>query len=163
VFGKGVATPSGVPNAVEKRFTYKVREAICRRVQLRARKRPGRLPAAAAADAVLQRPGAAQAGQAIRLKSPTKRSSPWRRRRWQRADAVVNSVQFAAPLAEQTAFTLELPKDFKDASGRTLRNADSFPLKVARAACRRWPSLRRRRLAWWSALPKGRHAPRCCP
>jgi hypothetical protein len=26
VFGKGVATPSGVPNAVEKRFDYKVRE-----------------------------------------------------------------------------------------------------------------------------------------
>jgi hypothetical protein len=26
VFGKGVATPSGVPNTVEKRFNYKVRE-----------------------------------------------------------------------------------------------------------------------------------------
>jgi hypothetical protein len=36
-----------------------------------------------------------------------------------------------APFAENTAFTLELPKDFKDASGRALRNADSFPLKVA--------------------------------
>jgi hypothetical protein len=43
----------------------------------------------------------------------------------------VNSVQFAAPLAENTAFMLELPKDFKDASGRPLRNGDNFPRGVA--------------------------------
>ena len=35
------------------------------------------------------------------------------------------------PFAEKAAFTLELPRDFKDASGRPLANADAFPLQVA--------------------------------
>jgi hypothetical protein len=65
--------------------------------------------------------------EAIRLKSATKPFKP----RLDggddaEADALVNGVQFAAPLAENAAFTLELPADFKDASGRTLRNATAF-------------------------------------
>jgi alpha-2-macroglobulin len=44
---------------------------------------------------------------------------------------VVNSVSFQALMPEQTEFTVVLPKDFADASKRTLVNADSFPLKVA--------------------------------
>jgi hypothetical protein len=70
---------------------------------------------------------------AIRLKSPTETLQPRLDggAEGPQADALVNSVQFAAPLAENAAFTLELPKNFKDASGRTLRNADNFPLKVA--------------------------------
>ena len=79
------------------------------------------------------------------------------------ADSVINGVQFDAPLPEQTSFTLELPKDFKDASGRTLRNAASFPLKVATAGL---PPLAKFAaapfLAWSNDLPKGRTAPRCC-
>ena len=47
------------------------------------------------------------------------------------AEGLVSSVQFAAPLAESTAFQLELPKGLKDAAGRALSNADSFPLGVA--------------------------------
>ena len=49
-------------------------------------------------------------------------------------DNVVNSVRFEGALPEQAQLTITLPKDFKDASGRTLRNADSFPLKTATAA-----------------------------
>ncbi|ART52632.1 alpha-2-macroglobulin [Acidovorax carolinensis] len=133
VYGKGVATPSGVPNAVERRFDYKVRQPFaaefsCERENAQAACLPIR-PMTLSFNAPVPRKLAA----AIRLKSPTETLQPRldSGAEGQQADTLVNSVQFAAPLAENAAFTLELPRDFKDASGRALRNADSFPLKVA--------------------------------
>ena len=41
------------------------------------------------------------------------------------------SISFPTPLPENAAFTVVLPKDLKDAAGRVLANAASFPLKVA--------------------------------
>ena len=135
VFGKGVATPSGVANSVEKRFTYRVREAFaaefsCERENAQAACMPLR-PLSLSFNAPVPR----KLAMAIRLKSANETFKP----RMDGgedggdADAVINGVQFDAPLPEQTSFTLELPKDFKDASGRTLRNAASFPLRVATA------------------------------
>ena len=49
----------------------------------------------------------------------------------QRADAWLSEVQFAAPLPENTRFSLSLPVDLKDDSGRSLANAGAFPLQVA--------------------------------
>ncbi|MBX9831813.1 MAG: alpha-2-macroglobulin, partial [Burkholderiaceae bacterium] len=136
VFGKGVSTPSGVPNAVEKRFDYKVREPFaaefsCERENAQAACLPIR-PMSLSFNAPVPRKLAA----AIRLKSPKETLKPQidgaaEGQQPADADALVNNVQFAAPLSENTAFTLELPKDFKDASGRPLRNADNFPLKVS--------------------------------
>ncbi len=134
VFGKGVATPSGVANAVEKRFAYKVREPFsaefnCERENAQAACLPIR-PMSLSFNAPLARKLAA----GIRLKSGKETIKPQLEGgadEDKNPDSVVTSLQFAAPLAENTQFTIELPKDFKDASGRTLRNADSFPLKVA--------------------------------
>ena len=133
VFGKGVATPSGVPNAVEKRFAYKVREPFsaefsCERENAQAACLPIR-PMQLTFNAPVPR----KLALAIRLKSAQDTLKPQADAGGddQPADSVVSSVSFAAPLAENTAFSIELPKDFKDASGRALRNVDSFPLKVA--------------------------------
>ena len=43
----------------------------------------------------------------------------------------VSEVTFAAPLPENTSFTIEVPRDLKDNVGRPLANAGAFPLKVA--------------------------------
>lgn len=43
----------------------------------------------------------------------------------------LNEVRFAAPLAPSTRYTLSLPGDLKDLSGRPLANAASFPLATA--------------------------------
>lgn len=133
VFGKGVATPSGVANTVEKRFDYKVREPFsaefsCERENAQAACLPIR-PMMLSFNAPVPR----KLASAIRLKSAKETLKPQAAtdKEEQQADALVTSVQFDAPLAENTAFTIELPKDFKDASGRALINADSFPLKVA--------------------------------
>ena len=43
----------------------------------------------------------------------------------------VGELRFPTPLAEKARYRLELPPGFKDASGRALANAGSFPLTVA--------------------------------
>lgn len=45
--------------------------------------------------------------------------------------AWIGELRFAAPLPENTRFTLTLPPGLKDEAGRTLANAASFPLAVA--------------------------------
>ncbi len=42
-----------------------------------------------------------------------------------------SDVQFAVPLPENSSFSITLPRELKDAAGRVLANAASFPLKVA--------------------------------
>nr|MBP6305609.1 alpha-2-macroglobulin [Giesbergeria sp.] len=132
VWGEGVVTPSGVANRVEKRFTYEVRAPFsadlrCERENAQAACLPIR-PLRLSFNAPVPRKLAA----AIRLKSSQESIAPQAAPPGDDgADGLVDEVQFAAPFAENMAFKLELPKDFHDAGGRALSNADSFPLAVA--------------------------------
>ncbi|MDO8450478.1 MAG: MG2 domain-containing protein [Rhodoferax sp.] len=137
VYGKGIGTPagagaaSGVANSVEKRFNFQVREPFaasfnCERENAQSACLPIR-PMSLSFNAPVPR----KLAEGIRLKSDTDSFKPTFDQDSGDGDNVVTSVSFKTIFAEQTQFTLELPKDFKDASGRTLRNADSFPLKVA--------------------------------
>lgn len=131
VFGKGVATPGGVANATERRYNFQVREPFaasfsCERENAQAACLPIR-PMALTFNA----PVARKQAEAIRLKGQDSLKPVMDSDSSADAEALVNGISFRPPFAEKAAFTLELPRDFKDASGRTLRNADSFPLKVA--------------------------------
>ncbi|CAM8647919.1 Alpha-2-macroglobulin, bait region domain containing protein [Comamonadaceae bacterium] len=139
VFGKGVVTPAngttpGVPNTVERQFAYQVREPFaatfsCERENAQAACLPIR-PLQLSFNA----PVPAKLLQAIRLSDGKNTFKPVLAEDSGDEDNVVNSVRFEGGLPEQAQLTITLPKDFKDASGRTLRNADSFPLKTATAA-----------------------------
>ncbi len=140
VFGKGVSTPAsgsnstGVTNTVEKRFNFQVREPFaatfsCERENAQSACLPIR-PMTLSFNAPV--PAKLLAG--IRLKSGKDSFKPSPEKNGDESedeDNVRSNVNFNTIFAENTAFTLELPKGFKDASGRSLRNADSFPLKVA--------------------------------
>ncbi len=139
VFGKGVVTPpsagqtEGVRNAVEKRFNFQVREPFaaslsCERENAQSACLPLRpmLLSFNAPVPVKYLEGIRLVGGKATFKPALEEGSD--------GDAVVSSIRFAAPLPEQSQFTLQLPKNFKDASGRTLRNADSFPLAVSTGA-----------------------------
>ncbi|MDO8699421.1 MAG: MG2 domain-containing protein [Rhodoferax sp.] len=139
VYGKGVATPGsgntphGVANSVEKRFTFQVREPFtanfnCERENAQSACLPIR-PLSLNFNAPVPR----KLAEGIRLKSDKESFKPVFDRSDGDGDNVVNSVSFPTVLPEQTQFSLELPKGFKDASQRSLRNADSFPLTVATA------------------------------
>ncbi len=130
VYGKGVATPSGVTNQVERRFAFKVREPFsasvsCERENAQAACMPIR-PIELAFSAPVPR----KAIEQIRLRSDKLEHAPVIEPGLA-ADAVLERVQFPAPLPERTAFTLSLPPDLRDDSGRLLANAASFPLKIA--------------------------------
>ncbi|MBU7576140.1 MAG: alpha-2-macroglobulin [Hydrogenophaga sp.] len=134
VYGKGVATPSGIANTVEKRFDFQVREALtvgfsCERENAQAACLPIR-PMTLNFSAPVPRKQA----EGIRLKSAQQTHKPVFEEENADGDSVVTELAFKPPFAEQAAFTIELPKNFKDDAGRTPANADSFPLPVATGA-----------------------------
>lgn len=136
VYGKGVATPSGVANATERRFDYQVREPFavsfsCERENAQAACLPLR-PMQLQFNAPVTRKVASQIvlkgdGKTIKATLENDGGS-------QSDDDVVNSASFGPPLAESSQFTVELPSGFQDASGRALGSPGSFPLKVATGA-----------------------------
>ncbi len=130
VYGAGVATPSGVANRVERRFAFQVREPFtasfsCERENAQAACMPIR-PLEVRFSAPVPRRLAALA----RLRGDRVEHEPIIDGSTE-ADALVERLQFPHPLPERSAFTLTLPPDIKDASGRALGNAASFPMKVA--------------------------------
>ncbi|MDM0077856.1 MG2 domain-containing protein [Variovorax sp. J2P1-59] len=135
VYGKGVATPSGVANNVERRLNFEVREPFavsfsCERENAQAACLPLR-PMVLQFNAPVARRLAAE----ITLKGGGKTIKPrFDENIAKDADAIVESVSFPPPFAEQTQFTIELPPKFEDASGRALASPDSFPMKVATGA-----------------------------
>jgi uncharacterized protein YfaS (alpha-2-macroglobulin family) len=142
VYGKGVETPAsggaakGIANSVEKRFDFQVREPFaanfsCERENAQSACLPIR-PMQLYFNAPVER----KVLEGIRLKSSkdTLKPSFDQREGEDEADNVSSSVSFKGLFPEQTDFTLELPAGFKDASGRTLRNADNFPMKVSTGA-----------------------------
>ena len=132
VFGKGVATPSGVANSVEKRYNFTVREPFsatfsCERENAQSACLPIR-PMSLNFNAPVPR----KLAEAIRLKGNDTLKPSFDSEG--DGDNVVTAIQFKPVFAEQASYTLELPSGFKDASGRVLVNADSFPLKVGTGA-----------------------------
>lgn len=131
VFGKGVATPSGVANSVERRFDFQVREAFsvgfsCERENAQAACLPIR-PMTLEFNAPVPR----RLAQGIRLTSPQQTHRPTFDEENADGDSIVTEISFKPPFAERASFTVELPRDFRDASGRAPENADSFPLPVS--------------------------------
>ena len=129
VYGAGVATPSGVVGRIERRFTFKVREPFtasitCERENAQAACMPIR-----PVELNFSAPVPQRLVKAIRLRGDKAEHAPVIEEGDE--DALLEHVRFPTPLPERTAFSLTLPPDLKDASGRPLANAASFPLKVA--------------------------------
>ncbi|KAI3598391.1 Large extracellular alpha-helical protein [Cupriavidus necator H850] len=133
VLGAGIATPSGVATRDERRFDYTVRDPFtasfsCEREHAQSPCTPLRpmsvtfsspVPRKLAESVVLKTPSGPRAPQFDPNLAP---------------DASVSALTFAAPFAEKAQFTIEVPRNLKDDSGRALANADLFPLKVATAS-----------------------------
>ncbi|WP_315128875.1 MG2 domain-containing protein [Comamonas antarctica] len=137
VLGSGVATPSGIATRSAQEFGYTVREPFaaqmrCERENAQAACLPIRpirlsfnapVPRAQAEGIRLQGGGATLKPLIDEGDDSTVRPDP---------QALVESLRFEG-LSALTSYQLQLPAGFKDAAGRTLRNADAFPLTVATA------------------------------
>ncbi|WP_342051714.1 MULTISPECIES: alpha-2-macroglobulin family protein [unclassified Cupriavidus] len=133
VLDAGIATPSGVATRDARRFDFTVREAFaagftCERERAEAPCTPLR-PLRVTFTAPVPR----KVAERVVLKTPSGDRAPTFDPDLS-PDAAVDSVSFPPPFAENAALTIEAPKDLKDDAGRTLTNADLFPLKVTMAA-----------------------------
>ncbi|HWT34834.1 MAG TPA: MG2 domain-containing protein, partial [Paraburkholderia sp.] len=131
VYGKGVASPGGIANDVERRFDFTVREPFaasfsCERENAKAPCTPLR-PLRVQFNAPILRTDA----EKIRLKGPNGEIKPAFSP--DDKDPQTTTVEFAAPLPERADLGIELPANLKDVSGRTLTNADLFPLRTTTA------------------------------
>ncbi|HMN22644.1 MAG TPA: MG2 domain-containing protein [Ottowia sp.] len=127
VYGKGVATPGGIVNQVERRFAFEVREPFtasvsCERENAQAACMPIR-----PVELTFSAPVPRAPLEAARLSTGKLEFEPI----LDDDDTLVEHLRFEAPLPERTEFTLHLPPGLQDASGRPLANADSFPLRIA--------------------------------
>ena len=138
VFGKGVASPGGMSNKVEKRFAYKVREPFsvsfsCERENAQA----GCLPIRPL-QLSFSAPVPARLARGIRLKGAGQTLEPRLEQDGDAAQAdgqaLVQSVSFAPPLSPQASYSLSLPEGFADDAGRMPANRASFPMQVATGA-----------------------------
>jgi uncharacterized protein YfaS (alpha-2-macroglobulin family) len=133
VYGAGVASPSGLANDVERRFDYTVREPFaasfsCERENAKAPCTPLR-PLRVKFNAPIARADA----EKIRLHGPGTAAGIAPTFPRDDKSAEVDTVEFAAPLPEHAALTIDVPAHLKDVSGRALSNADLFPLKTTTA------------------------------
>lgn len=132
VWGKGIAAQPDpkVVTTIEQRFGFRVRSAFtaefsCERERANAPCLPIR-PMTLRFSEPIARAIAAQ----VRLKPASGAALAPLADKDDRSDEVAE-VRFPTPLPENAGFTIELPKDVKDAAGRPLANAGSFPLRVA--------------------------------
>jgi hypothetical protein len=129
VWGKGVATASGVATDQDQVFLFKVRpefkaEFTCEREHRKA----GCIPLTSMALRFTS-PTAWEQARRIAIAGPGGR-------RWNPEapehppGAFVQRIQFKGPFPEKASFQVEVPADLRDDGGRPLINASAFPLAV---------------------------------
>ena len=133
VYGKGVAMANGLVSKDEQRYEYQVREPFsadfsCERENANSACLPIR-PMRLSFNAPVPR----KLIEAIRLKSGASAVAPIIEQNGDKLadDSLVESVTFPATMTANAKYTVELPPQFKDAAGRTLTNANMFPLATA--------------------------------
>jgi len=129
VWGRGIATASGIPTSGDQALAFRVRERFmaefsCTRVNAQSPCVPV-LPMELGFSAPIARAAAAR----IRLRAEGGEVRPAQLP--EDKAPFVSGVTFPAPLPERTRFRIEVPDGLQDDAGRPLANASSFPLAVA--------------------------------
>ncbi|HEY4317202.1 MAG TPA: MG2 domain-containing protein [Herbaspirillum sp.] len=122
---KGIATPSGIATSRPQLFKYTVRAEFradfsCQRENANAACSPI-LPL----ELIFSAPVPRKLAEGIVLDAGGNKVKPV----IAASGEMVTNVSFKGPFPEKSDFTITLPSGFKDDSGRTLVNADMFPLK----------------------------------
>jgi hypothetical protein len=130
VWGKGVATASGIATSRDQSLAFQVRRSFaasfrCTRVNAQAAPCVPVLPMELAFTAPIARADAA------RVVLRAENGATYKPRLPDGNAPFVDSVSFPAPLPERTKFRVELPAGLRDDAGRQLANAASFPLATA--------------------------------
>lgn len=140
VWGKGVASLSGIKTAEDQRLPFKVRGLFTATFHC-GRENPN-------ADCIPMLPlrlnfsapvSWSQASKILMKDPKNKVYKPQKSARQEDEEGevetsqdenFVNSISFNGPFPPKTSFIIEIPKDIKDDADRTLSNIDKFPLTV---------------------------------
>jgi hypothetical protein len=128
-WGAGIRTLTGIATTTDQRLAYRVRPRFearfhCERVNAQADCIPV-LPMTLSFNAPVARE---LAGRITLTGADGTRYPPAKDA--DRQDPVVNGVSFVGPFPEKAKFTLTLPAGLRDDAGRSLVNAELFPLTV---------------------------------
>ncbi|HMK43520.1 MAG TPA: MG2 domain-containing protein [Dissulfurispiraceae bacterium] len=144
VWGKGVATTSGGVTVTDQVVPFRVRKAFTAQFSCtREKKGSGCIPMLPM-EIRFSAPVARASAENTKLRSAGNKVFPSllsgddnedeessaERTGEKQKPQFVSFIQFKGPFPEKTAFTLSLPKDMKDETGRPLVNAERFPLTV---------------------------------
>jgi alpha-2-macroglobulin len=128
IWGKGVASKSGVATERDQTFAFQVRKQFTAQFTCeRENPRAGCIPVTPM-RVTFSAPVLWETAKQIVLVGPDQR-------RWSPAppkapELTVQQVRFVGPFPEQTSFRVILPPGLKDDAGRQLTNAGRFPLAV---------------------------------
>jgi uncharacterized protein YfaS (alpha-2-macroglobulin family) len=128
VWGAGVSAPSGIATTIDQKLPFEVRAEFTAHVECdRVNARAGCLPLAPIRVRFSASVPTASASL-IRLVAPDgKKLSPT-----QLADVqTVDGIEFPPPFGDGRTFRVEIPAGLADDIGRTLTNAQRFPLEIA--------------------------------
>ena len=131
VWGTGVATANGIATAADQRIEFQVRPPFTATFRCeRVRRDAGCVPVSPM-RVELSTPIAAAESARIKLLDASGAERP--RARTPDDDELVSSVAFSGPFPETATFTVVVPPDLRDESGRHPENAARFPLTVQTA------------------------------
>ena len=126
VWGAGIKTTTGIATTQDQEFNYKVRKAFEAKFQCEREVAKGPcIPLTPMTVSFTWQVPAAQAKRVSLVGPDGKRRSPK-----VGEESAVSSVSFDGPFAESAQYTVEIPADIVDDTGRTLADASRFPLHV---------------------------------
>ncbi len=126
IWGKGVLSKTKVPTEQEQILKYRTRARFTARFECSRENPEADCSPLLAMSLRFSSPVSRQQVEAVVLRSSEGRM--WKPTGIE--DDNSSGVSFSGPFPEKTVFTVELPPDLKDESGRPLINADIFPLEV---------------------------------
>ncbi|MBI1179453.1 MAG: hypothetical protein GC201_02780 [Alphaproteobacteria bacterium] len=127
VWGKGIATPGGLATSAEQKLSYRVRPPFTARVGCeRANPRAGCLPMRPI-QVSFSAPVPREKALAVTIAAPD--GTVFRPGKEEGAGPL-DQVEFAGPFPERASLVVRLPEGLTDDAGRSLENADRFPLKI---------------------------------
>ena len=127
-WGAGVSPTSGVATEQDQTLLFQVREAFAAEFHCtRENPQAACLPITSMSLSFSASVAGEQANQ-IRLTGPN--GQHWSSERGTTNESLVREVIFKGPFPEESTFQIGIPKTLSDDSGRTLVNADQFPLTI---------------------------------
>jgi hypothetical protein len=136
IWGRGVKSATGVPTTEDQVLAFKTRKPFVARIFGKKEKPASGFIPLLPMTLTFSAPVAWDTVQEIRLQSQS--GKIWKPRKREESGPYVDRVVFEGPFPEDQSFTLHLPKNIKDDSGRPLTNQNKFPLTVKTD---RYPSL----------------------